>query len=132
MSTTTLVARQMEVWQFATTEHAARQARHAATESLRSWGLDHTIEVMELLVSELVTNAWKATADRDDTVAMRLTATPTDLFLEVWDANDATPQRTAADVEAEGGRGLVLVEALTSQWAFYRPRSGGKVVWCCL
>jgi hypothetical protein len=33
-------------------------------------------------------------------------------------------------LDAEGGRGLFPVDALSKQWDIYRPRNGGKVVWC--
>jgi hypothetical protein len=38
----------------------------------------------------------------------------------------------AAVYDAEGGRGLLLVSALSTRWAYYRPSTGGKVVWCSL
>jgi hypothetical protein len=31
--------------------------------------------------------------------------------------------------DAEGGRGLHLVEALAKEWGIYRPPAGGKIVW---
>ena len=36
------------------------------------------------------------------------------------------------DGEAEGGRGLMLVQALSKEWDYYLPRTGGKVVYCVL
>jgi anti-sigma regulatory factor (Ser/Thr protein kinase) len=122
----------MSSWRFRPTERAAGEARRAASECLRSWRLDSVVEPVELLASELITNACKATGSRADAVAMRLSATPGTLILEVWDANETAPRRQAAALEAEGGRGLLLVETLASRWHFYRPRSGGKVVWCSL
>jgi anti-sigma regulatory factor (Ser/Thr protein kinase) len=122
----------MSAWRFSATERAPGEARRAARECLRSWRLDSIVESVELLASELITNACKATGSQADAVAMRLSATPGALILEVWDANDTAPRRQAADLHAEDGRGLMLVEALASQWHFYRPRSGGKVVWCSL
>ncbi|MFL6052418.1 MAG: ATP-binding protein [Actinoallomurus sp.] len=32
----------------------------------------------------------------------------------------------------EGGRGLLLVEALAERWGYRWPVTGGKVVWCGL
>ncbi len=63
---------------------------------------------------------------------MRLTRTDADVVIEVWDANQTAPVRREPGDDAEGGRGLLLVDALSTRWAFYRPRSGGKVVWCSL
>ncbi|WP_411080863.1 ATP-binding protein [Streptomyces sp. cmx-18-6] len=37
--------------------------------------------------------------------------------------------RKNPDEDTEGGRGLLLVEALTERWDVYRPDAGGKVTW---
>jgi hypothetical protein len=39
---------------------------------------------------------------------------------------------TAPDPEAQGGRGLWLVEQLAAGWGVNRHPDGGKVVWCTL
>jgi len=55
------------------------------------------------------------------------------VFILVWDANPQTPVRVDASEDAEGGRGLLLVETLSAQWNWYlSPELGGKVVWCLL
>jgi hypothetical protein len=36
------------------------------------------------------------------------------------------------DAEAEGGRGLLVVEQLASAWGVSHPPEGGKVIWCVL
>jgi hypothetical protein len=38
----------------------------------------------------------------------------------------------ASDPHAPGGRGLWLIEQLTTAWGINRHRDGGKVVWCTL
>jgi hypothetical protein len=49
----------------------------------------------------------------------------------VWDANPQPPIRIDPDSEAESGRGLLLVEAISERWDWYVPPDGtGKVVWC--
>jgi hypothetical protein len=53
----------------------------------------------------------------------------TSLYVEVWDAGDGSPVVPRQHPEAEGGRGLLLVEVLSKRWDVYRPRHGGKVVW---
>ena len=40
------------------------------------------------------------------------------------------PVLTDADDEAESGRGLVLVDALSKEWSYFFPPGGGKVVYC--
>jgi hypothetical protein len=40
------------------------------------------------------------------------------------------PEAQSIDLEAESGRGLLLVESLSTEWGTYRPAgASGKVVW---
>jgi anti-sigma regulatory factor (Ser/Thr protein kinase) len=68
-----------------------------------------------------------------EAVAVRLAAAGGNLLVEVWDRSEAPPAPADPDLElgldAEGGRGLLLVAACAARWSYYRPRSGGKVVW---
>jgi len=50
------------------------------------------------------------------------------LVIHVWDGNSQMPERRDAAPDAEGGRGLLLVDALGTDWGAYRKGSG-KVVW---
>jgi anti-sigma regulatory factor (Ser/Thr protein kinase) len=78
----------------------------------------------ELLVSELMTNAVKATAGHDDqrAVRLRLSANGARVLIEVWDADPQPPapedlgEDEIPDPEEEGGRGLFLVTALSTRW----------------
>jgi hypothetical protein len=109
---------------------------------VRSWALDDVAETAVLLASELVTNAIKAsvsparqlgydtTCNHRAEVALRIGSTPTSLLIEVWDHDETPPVLETHDLTEEGGRGLLLVDVLSKCWAYYRPRSGGKVVWC--
>lgn len=79
---------------------------------------------MELLVSEVVTNAVRY-AERP--VTLRLLRTDI-LRCEVGDDAPQLPrQRRARDMD-EGGRGLFLVNRLARRWGATRL-STGKVVW---
>jgi anti-sigma regulatory factor (Ser/Thr protein kinase) len=114
---------------------ARLHARHLVWE----WGLNGLAESTELLVSELVTNAIKATAGRDEQAAVRLRLSSDNarVLIEVWDAD---PQPSAPkdlgkdgipDPQEEGGRGLFLVAALSTRWDWYLTQEPtGKVVWC--
>lgn len=90
----------------------------------------------ELLVSELVTNAVQAgrAAAQSCPVRLCLRANRTRLLILVWDASPIPPTRLSASGNAENGRGLLLVEALSERWAWYFvPQDrGGKVVWALL
>ena len=55
------------------------------------------------------------------------------VLVQVWDGNHQLPVRQDAGPEAEGGRGLLLVESLSAECGSYRPeRSSGKVVWAVI
>ena len=103
------------------------------------WGLDGLAEDTELLTTELVTNAVKAMAGRRDSpaVRLRLSGDHARVLIEVWDADqrEPIPRDIGADdlsgLKAEGGRGLFLVEALSTRWNWYLTQEpAGKVVWC--
>ena len=92
----------------------------------------------ELLVSELVTNAVKATAGRDQAaVRLRLSGDSARVLIEVRDADPRPPapkdpgEHGTPDPQEEGGRGLFLVAALSARWDWYPTREpAGKVAWC--
>lgn len=90
---------------------------------------------VELIVSELVTNAIAAAAGQDtDTgprpVQLRLLGGDRVVKIEVWDASDAMPPAGRdVGIEAESGRGLFLVDMLSDRWGAYPTRGGGKIVW---
>ena len=102
-----------------------------------------TAETAELLVSELVTNAVRFAGDparvlryseRADAarIVLSLRHFPQCLLIEVCDADRDPPVLSRADDCAEGGRGLMLVDALSSEWSYFFPPDGGKVVYCFL
>jgi hypothetical protein len=51
------------------------------------------------------------------------------LYVEVWDRGEGSPVRQQQTLEAEGGRGLFLVETVSRRWDVYRPPAGGKIIW---
>lgn len=108
-------------------------ARLHAKHVLREWGLEALSDPVELLVSELLTNAIKAarSMDRISPVQFSLMSDHTRVLVLVWDANPQPPVRVDAPADAESGRGLLLVETLSQQWNCYATKErGGKVVWC--
>jgi len=115
---------------------AAQWARRVLRQMLRERQLDKISETALLLVSELVTNAVKASGNgawRDHpnqaVIALTLRVTDTSLLIEVWDADPGSPVLQEADLTGEGGRGLLLVDILGDGWG-HRAADGGKVVWC--
>jgi PAS domain S-box-containing protein len=101
-----------------------RHARELARAALATWGLSELSETVELLVSELVTNALCHGAGD---IGLRLIRTGS-LLCEVRDDGYELPTLRSADVTAEDGRGLQLVTALAERWGTQRTATG-KVVW---
>jgi hypothetical protein len=54
------------------------------------------------------------------------------IVIEVSDENEKPPEVQVADQESQGGRGLVIVEALSREWSYYYPRPGWKTVYCVI
>lgn len=110
-------------------------ARLHARQVLWEWGLTHLSEDVELLVSELVTNAIAASAAADQASPVRLwlLTDRTQALILVWDASLRPPEPVNVGQDSECGRGLLLVEAISQRWDWYLPvDTGGKVVWAAL
>ncbi|MEV7278287.1 ATP-binding SpoIIE family protein phosphatase [Streptomyces sp. NPDC093111] len=111
-------------WFLEPEDAAPGRARRLARRALERWGLEELSDSVELLISEVVTNAVRY-AERP--VTLRLLRTDV-LRCEVGDDSPQLPrQRRARDTD-EGGRGLFLVNRLARRWGATRL-SGGKVVW---
>ncbi|WP_233447336.1 ATP-binding SpoIIE family protein phosphatase, partial [Streptomyces albireticuli] len=102
----------------------ARQARRLARRALTRWGLEELTDSVELLVSEVITNAVRY-AERP--ITLRLLRTDV-LRCEVGDDVPQLPRLRQARPSDEGGRGLYLVNRLARRWGATRL-STGKVVW---
>ena len=94
-------------------------------------------------MSELVTNAVRFAGDPADPlrypgcadaslISLSLRHFPECLLIEVHDAGTDPPVLSRADDRADNGRGLVLVDALSTGWSYFFPPDGGKVVYCFL
>lgn len=110
--------------------HAPYAARRFVRARLRTWNLPGLIDAGELVADELTANAVEHGAGHF--IAVRLELSGSAVTVKVWDANGdrmpALPDPAAEDLE-ERGRGLLLTEALASQWGAYQSPAGGKVVW---
>ena len=108
---------------------------HVRTVALE-WGLQDLADTAELLASELVTNAVQASKRlriRADlaivpVVQIWIVSDHRSMVIHVWDGNDEMPVRRNAGIDEESGRGLMLVESLSSECGAYRT-ANGKVVW---
>jgi anti-sigma regulatory factor (Ser/Thr protein kinase) len=107
-------------------------ARLHTRQVLWEWGIGNLSDSAELLVTELIMNAVTASreAGRDSVVRLWLLSDSAQILILVWDANPRPPVLTDASDEAEHGRGLILVDAVSEQWGWYpREDSDGKFVW---
>lgn len=109
------------------------RTRALAQAVLGEWGVSQDVlEAAELVLSELVTNALRVPVPSDRQVGVRITRSLEDglLRLEVSDAGSGRPEVLAPSDEVIGGRGLLLVEALTHRWGVEERQGGiGKTVW---
>jgi hypothetical protein len=109
---------------------------------LWEWRLEELSDTVELVVSELVTNAQRASAGITGSryngrwipgtppVRFWLYAGKEQVLVQVWDGDDRLPEPQGIDLMAESGRGLLLVESLCAEWGAFVPEGGGgKVVW---
>lgn len=107
-------------------------ARLHTRQVLWEWGLAECSESTELLVTELTTNAMKVSraAMQDDPIKLWLVSDKMQIVVLVWDASPLPPVLMDASKDAETGRGLLLVQALSTRWGWHFPPGlGGKVVW---
>jgi anti-sigma regulatory factor (Ser/Thr protein kinase) len=114
-------------------------ARAHARAVLWEWGADAGLaETLELLLSEMMTNAVKSVQEHGCPYPVRLwmLADGGSVLLLVWDATMPAPVPRVTTPDAEHGRGLTLVDALSRQWGYYHPAAqpggeqpAGKAVW---
>jgi anti-sigma regulatory factor (Ser/Thr protein kinase) len=106
-------------------------ARYHCRQVLWEWRLTELADSAELLVSELVTNAITASrsAGNDSPIRLWLLSDAAQVLILVWDASPQLPARADASVDAETGRGLLLVEMISDRWGTYATLPCGKTVW---
>ena len=109
---------------------AVPYARRCTRQALTAWRLGHVADDLELVVSELVTNAVRAAPGMQAAVpvALYLALERGRLYVLAWDCCPDLPVLRAHADDAESGRGLELVRALSSDWGA-SAEPGGKVVY---
>jgi hypothetical protein len=129
---------------------AVPSARLHARLVVGEWGLEEFADTVELIVSELVTNAVQASEGLLDSrwqgrlvpgvppVRLWLQADRSRVLLHLWDGSERMPEQPEPEpyrehrhqIEMETGRGLLIVESLCERYGVYvLEGSSGKVVW---
>jgi len=98
----------------------------------RSWMEQHPTEGIDpdsviLSLTELVTNSIRHGTGPVD---IELAGDADSLILAVGDCSDDLPRQRDARSDAEGGRGIVVLESVTTRWGVRPLPAGGKTVWC--
>ncbi|WP_199439881.1 ATP-binding protein [Umezawaea beigongshangensis] len=88
----------------------------------------HTLVDVLLVVEELVANALQHTAGA---LELRVVRSDAGVHVEVADRDPRPPRQTGPSGGAWGGRGVQVLEELTTAWGV-RSEAGGKVVWALL
>ncbi|MFC8131997.1 ATP-binding protein [Streptomyces sp. NPDC057302] len=114
-------------------EHSARHLRFILRAYLGSWGMGELRDSAELALTELVTNVVRHVPDRH--CELLILRRPQGLRVEIADRCPRLPEEGDGEELAEGGRGLLIVAAVTDRWGV-DPRTdgagghgGGKTAW---
>lgn len=100
-------------------------ARRFVLDAVHRLGLEQLADVVELLASEVVTNA---VLHAGTELHVRVFQANGGVRIEVTDGSEGVPTQRHYSAEAATGRGLGLVEALASDWGTTSAHTG-KTVW---
>ncbi len=115
-----------KVRHFAPTARGPGLARRFVGEAMQDWGLPELSDDLALVVGELATNAVVHGRSAFTVAVSRVRG---GVRVVVGDCNTASPRVRQFDSDrAEGGRGLVLVEAVAQRWG-HDAVANGKLVW---
>lgn len=104
---------------------SVREARSVVRDVLELWGYRDLVADAELVVSELVTNA---VVHADSGCAVIVNRGEGGVRIEVQDQGPGWPDRQTPGASAEGGRGLMIVSALSTAWGI-QAADRSKSVW---
>lgn len=107
---------------------APAKARAATAGLVAEWHLETLSDDLALVVSELVTNA---VLHGRPPLHLELQADDRRVTVAVADGSPDGPLPRSADCDAEGGRGMPLIDILSAERGV-RPQPPGKTVWAAL
>lgn len=100
--------------------------RRAVGDVVSRCGADVDLGEVSLLADELTTNALRHAGGATDVV---IRGSASVVYVEVTDPSTAPPVPRRPGPSDDRGRGLLLVERLSSAWGIRGPSGGGKTVW---
>ncbi|MEU3659647.1 ATP-binding protein [Streptomyces sp. NPDC032940] len=130
-STESAVQRARRAWKLPFSAEAEEVAglRQLVRLHLELWDLHELSDVAQLCVSELVANVIKHVGPGTPTT-LAISLNGTRLRIEVHDPNSRSlPALTDAGMDAEAGRGMALIDAVTDRWGVDLT-SESKSTWC--
>lgn len=102
------------------------EARSATAEALAAWGMQSLASDGLVVVSELATNAL---VHAGTSFELRLSRHPRSVRIAVLDHGPGTPEPLAPSTVRPHGRGLQIVDAMSSAWGVSGLKAGTKLVW---
>jgi anti-sigma regulatory factor (Ser/Thr protein kinase) len=106
-------------------------ARNRVAELLRQWGVGEPVyDDATLVISELFTNALVHTDSTE--ISCQLQTTAQTVYLAITDQGLGPTGPQVREPDAESGRGLLLVSALTELWGVRNEHGRGRTVWAIL
>lgn len=108
---------------------ASGAARDLVTTTLAGWGRTGLADDAALIVTELFSNALRHAPSPQYVLVIDWNGGRP--RIEMWDSGDRLPELRNLSVDAESGRGLHLVQALSTSWGS-RQLASAKCVWAVL
>jgi anti-sigma regulatory factor (Ser/Thr protein kinase) len=108
---------------------APGMARSRVRAAIKAWDVPVDPSIAVLLTSELVTNAVRH--EKGDTITVVISSVCGQFCVDVHDTSPSEPIPVDEPVDAEAGRGLMLVASLSTSWGYY-PTTAGKAVYFTL
>ena len=102
-------------------------AREVVAGAVSAWHNDELVEIAELMVSELVTNAVRY--GQVERVPFYVVADDRSLYVEVSDRSSAGPVVCGGHDDEPGGWGMSIIHEFASRWGYSRGLTSGKSVW---
>jgi anti-sigma regulatory factor (Ser/Thr protein kinase) len=107
--------------------HGPAAARQLAAALLLMWDLEHLSADVQLIVTELVSNAYQH-APGTDSFELEILGYPERIRIALADGSAVRPVIAELDEKRPSGRGMRIVAALATEWGA-EDHHGGKRVW---